>query len=105
MAQVRWSLSAGQDLQTIEDFIARDSVLHAINFVDHIVESADVLLKTSHIGRMVPEFNRPDLRELIFRGYRIVYQLQDDGVFILRVVHGSRDLLGLVRREPWDIGG
>lgn len=83
MAQVRWSLSAGQDLQTIEDFIARDSVLHAINFVDHIVESADVLLKTSHIGRMVPEFNRPDLRELIFRGYRIVCQLQDDGVFIL----------------------
>ncbi|MBP6265345.1 MAG: type II toxin-antitoxin system RelE/ParE family toxin [Nitrospira sp.] len=105
MAQVSWSLSAGQDLQDIEDFIARDSVLHAINFVDRVVESVGALLKTPHIGRMVPEFNRPDLRGLIFRGYRIVYLLQEDMVFILRVVHGSRDLLGLVRREPWEIGG
>ncbi len=104
MAQVRWSLTAGSDLQGIEDFIARDSILHAITFVDCIAESADTLLKTPHIGRMVPEFNRTDLRELIFRGYRIVYLLQEDSVFILRVVHGSRDLLALIRREPWDIG-
>ena len=54
---------------------------------------------------MVPEFNRPDLRELIFRGYRIVYLLQDNEAFVLRVVYGSRDLLALIRREPWDIGG
>ena len=105
MAQVRWSLTAGNDLQDIENFIARDSVLYAITFVDRVVESAETLLKTPKIGRMVPEFNRPDLRELIFRGYRIVYLLQNDKAFILRVVHGSRDLLALVRREPWEIGG
>jgi plasmid stabilization system protein ParE len=105
MAQVRWSLTAGNDLQDIEDFIARDSVLHAIAFVDRVVESTETLLKTPQIGRMVPEFNRPDLRELLFRDYRIVYLLQDDAAFILRVVHGSRDLLALVRREPWEIGG
>ncbi len=105
MAQVRWSLTAGNDLQEIEDFIARDSALHAITFVDRIVESAENFLKTPHIGRIVPEFNRPDLREVIFRNYRIVYLVQDDVVFILRVVHGSRDLLALVRREPWEIGG
>lgn len=105
MAQVRWSLTAGNDLQNIEDFIARDSVLHAITFVDRVVESAETLLRSPRIGRIVPEFNRPDLRELIFRDYRIVYLLQDDEAFILRVVHGSRDLVALVRREPWDIGG
>lgn len=37
MAQVRWSLTAASDLQDIENFIARDSVLHAISFVDRIV--------------------------------------------------------------------
>lgn len=105
MAQVRWSLTAGNDLQDIEDYIARDSVLHSITFVDRMVESAETLLKTPQIGRMVPEFNRPDLRELIFRGYRIVYLLQGDEAFVLRVVHGSRDLFGLVRWEPWEIGG
>ena len=105
MAQVRWSLTAGNDLQNIEVFIARDSVIHAVTFVDRVVESAESLLKTPQIGRMVPEFNRPDLRELIFRSYRIVYLLQSDEAFILRVVHGSRDLLALIRREPWEIGG
>lgn len=30
MAQVRWLLTAGNDLQGIEDFITRDSVLHAV---------------------------------------------------------------------------
>ena len=105
MAQVRWSLTAGNDLQDIEDFIARDSVLHAITFIDRMVESTETILATPHIGRIVPEFSRPDLREIIFRSYRIVYLLQqDDAVFILRVVHGSRDLLALVRREPGDLG-
>jgi plasmid stabilization system protein ParE len=33
MAQIRWSLTASEDLQELEDFIARDSVLHAIQFV------------------------------------------------------------------------
>lgn len=64
MAQVRWSLTAGNDLQDIENFIARDSVLHAITFVDRMVESIETLLTNSHIGRIVPEFNRPDLREV-----------------------------------------
>ncbi len=84
MAQVRWSLTAGNDLQDIEDFIARDSVLHAITFVDRMVESTETLLTNAHIGRVVPEFNRSDLREVIFGTYR--------------------DVQALVRREPWDVG-
>lgn len=104
MAQVRWSLTAGNDLQGIEDFIARDSVLHAITFVDRLVESTETRLKNPRIGRIVPEFNRDDLREVLFRNYRIVYLLQDDKIFILRVIHSARDLQTLVRREPWDIG-
>ncbi len=104
MAQVRWSLTASTDLQEIEDFISRDSVLHAITFIDRIVESAELLIKNPHIGRVVPEFNRQDLREIIFRGYRIVYLVQNDVVLILRVVHGARDLLKLTQQEPWDLG-
>lgn len=95
MAQVRWSLTAGGDLRELEDFIARDSVLHAVQFVDRIVESAETLQTTPQLGRIVPEFSRSDLRELLFRGYRIVYLLKDEYVTILRVVHGARDLASL----------
>ena len=55
------------------------------------------------LGRIVPEFNRPDLREVIFRNYCIVYLLQDIAVFTLQVAHNSRDLLVRVRREPWEL--
>ncbi|HJT21496.1 MAG TPA: type II toxin-antitoxin system RelE/ParE family toxin [Nitrospira sp.] len=50
MAQVRWSVTAGNDLRDIENFIARDSILHAIAFVDRIVESAETLLKNMDPG-------------------------------------------------------
>ena len=103
MAKLRWSLTAGNDLRDIEDFIARDSVLHAVTFADRILETAERVLSTPNLGRIVPEFKRENLREVIFRGYRIVYLLQNEEIVILRVVHGARDLRDLVHREPWDI--
>ena len=103
MAKLRWSLTAGNDLRAIEDFIARDSVLHAVTFADRILETAERVLGTPNLGRIVPEFKRENLREVIFRGYRIVYLLRNEEIIILRVVHGARDLRDLVHREPWDI--
>ncbi len=52
MAQVPWSLTASTDLQEIDDFIARDSVLHAITFVDRIVDpqSCSSKLLTSDVS-------------------------------------------------------
>ena len=63
MAQIRWSLTAGNDLQDIEDFIARDSVLHAITFVDRIVESAENAPDWSNRSRVhSPRPSRSDLQ-------------------------------------------
>ncbi|MBI3457978.1 MAG: type II toxin-antitoxin system RelE/ParE family toxin [Candidatus Rokubacteria bacterium] len=101
MADLRWSLTAEEDLRAIEDFIAKDSVLHAVHFVDRLIEAAEQLTHAPKIGRVVPEFNRDDLRELLFRAYRIVYQLRGETVTVLRVVHGARDLARLMRRESW----
>jgi len=44
-------------LEEIEDFIARDSVLHAVSFIDEIIASVEKLHQNPHIGRIVPEFN------------------------------------------------
>jgi addiction module RelE/StbE family toxin len=101
MAEIRWSLTAENDLREIEAFIAKDSVLYAINFIDRLIESTEKLFTSPNVGRIVPEFGREDLREVLFRDYRVVYQLLGDTVTILRVVHGARDLTSLVRQEPW----
>lgn len=101
MAKVSWSLTASRDLRQIENFIARDSILHAVSFVDRLIESAEKLQQSPQIGRVVPEFGRSDLREVLFRGYRLVYLLKNGDVIVLRVVHGARNLAALAEREPW----
>lgn len=101
MAEVHWSLASEEDLQGVEATIARDSVIRAINFVDHLIECAERLHDSPTLGRVVPEFAREDLREILVRDYRIVYLVVADGVTILRVVHGARDLPTLAKREPW----
>jgi toxin ParE1/3/4 len=103
VAEVRWSLTAELDLQAIERFIGRDSIIRATVFVDRLLQAAETLERTPRLGRVVPEFNRAELREIVYRDYRIVYLLDEGGVSVLRVVHGARDLRQLVQREPWDL--
>ena len=102
MAEIRWTLTAADDLKEIENWIARDSVPHAVHFIDRLVEAAGRLASSSKICRVVPEFGRSDLREVVFRDYRIVYLLAGHDVTILRVVHGARDIGRLARRELWN---
>ncbi len=102
MAQVRWSLTATSDLAAIEEFIAQDSVLHAVHFIDRLVHSVEKLATLPHAGRVVPEFRDENLREIIFRNYRVVYLVHDETVHIVRVVHGARDIGGLLS-HPWEL--
>lgn len=93
---VTWSREAGENLVDIEEFIARDSVERAILFVDALIDHAVALLTDNpRSGRGVPEIGNPDIRELIYRGYRIVYRLNGGGIEILTVFEGHR----LLRRN------
>jgi toxin ParE1/3/4 len=101
MAEIRWTLAAAEDLRLLEEWIARDSVLNAVEFTDRLVGSVDKLAEVPLIGRVVPEFSLETMREIIFRGYRIVYSVEADTVTILRVIHGALDLRRLATRQPW----
>ena len=102
MAAIYWSLTATEDLQAIEEFVARDSPVYAIRLTDRIVEVVERLEDFPLSGRVVPEFVREDLRELIVGSYRVVYLVEEDSVTILRVVHGAQDLVGVAEQAPWD---
>ncbi len=88
---VTWSNEAGKNLVEIEEFIARDSLERAVGFVDAlIVHTESILADNPKSGRTVPEIGNPDMRELIYRGYRIVYRLNGDRIEILTVFEGHR---------------
>lgn len=44
------------------------------------------------IGRIVPEINIENYREIIYGNYRIIYEYNDKVVNILTVHHSARDL-------------
>jgi len=44
-----------------------------------------------------------DVREPIYQGYRIIYLTRPERVFIVTIVHGSRDLAAK-EVKPWDGG-
>ena len=100
--RIEWTEVALDDLAAIRDYIARDSPYYARRFIEHILESVEALENHPQMGRNVPEAGRQDVRELILRGYRVIYQLFDDRVHILTIVHGSRSLTER-QNKPWDL--
>lgn len=92
MSQVRWTPEAIADLEAIRDFIARDSEHYALLVVQRLVESIDLLLDFPESGRIVPEYSRQDLRELVRSPYRIVYRTTPEAVHILTIFHASRPI-------------
>jgi toxin ParE1/3/4 len=101
VAKVRWTLTAADDVRLLEEWIARDSPLNAVEFTDRLIGSVEKLADSPLLGRMVPEFNQDRIRELIYRGYRVVYSVDASLVTVLRVVHGARDMRRLADHEPW----
>ena len=88
---VKWSQPARMDLKQIHDYIAKDSKYYAKNVAQRIVEKTEKLMDFPEIGRIVPEMDDPNIRELFIYSYRLIYEITPDGIEILAVIHGKRD--------------
>lgn len=90
--KVIWSEQALLDVEHIRDYIAQDSPAYALPFIERLLQATRRLPQFPLSGRLMPEANRPDIREVIYQGYRIVYRTGTQTIEIVMVVHGSRDL-------------
>ena len=90
MVEVRWTLQAADDLESITDFISQDSPHYARLFVIDVLEAVERLSNFPKLGRIVPEMDDPVIREIILGNYRIIYRAKGDSPEILTVYHGSR---------------
>ena len=105
MAQIVWSPTALGDLAGICDYIARDSEHYARLFAQRVMSATDMLATFPEAGRIVPEYHRDDLRELLFQNYRIVYRVRGGDVEIAAVVHGARLLPDIDEEQDLPITG
>ena len=62
-------------------------------FVAEILARVEDLGNHPDLGRVVPEFNQPLLRELIHTPFRIIYRHEQNMIFVVRIWRHERLLL------------
>ena len=90
--KVLWTENAIQDLLGIKAFIAQDSGERAEEWVNQLYSAGENLSRLSNRGRIVPEFDQDNLRELLIDNYRLVYRVKSATVEIITVFEGHRQL-------------
>src|SRR5215216_7310253 len=73
-----WSPAARDDLHNIVVFIARDNPNRAMSFGYELISEMDRLIDFPDSGRVVPEYRNDNIREIVFRPYRIVYRIDHE---------------------------
>jgi len=91
------SPKAVSDLEAIVRYIDRSNSKAAKRVGRSLLDKAKELKQFPLKGKKVPEFDRPDIRQIILSPYRIVYRVDEDKqqVSIARFWHSSRSGLEL----------
>jgi len=93
MVQIKWTFQAKDDLKTIAEYIKLDSIRYAKLQVIKIKTRTYILKSHPQAGRVVPEIDLEEIRELIEGNYRIIYKVVSNStVDILTIHHSARDL-------------
>lgn len=101
--KIEWTEPALSDLESIREYIGRDSEYYASRFVERIIAAVERLDAFTDMGRRVPEAEGADnIRELLFQNYRIMYRVEPQRILLLAVIHAARDI-SLKEPKPWDI--
>lgn len=82
---------AQKDLEVIHDFIALHHPSTALHFIDFLEEKCLLLVETPTIGRLREEL-AVNLRYFPVKNYNIFYREIDEGIEIIRILHGSRNI-------------
>ena len=89
MNRLEWSWKAGLDIIQIYNYIIEDSLYYSIKTVKEIREEVEDLKRFPYIGRKVPEYDIYNIRELIYKSYRIIYEIKSNEILIRRICHSS----------------
>lgn len=88
---VVWTHSARRALDEVLEYVAQDSRDRALTLLSRALDTAATLDTFALRGRVVPELNQPDTRELLVFDYRLQYRVLDEQVVVIAFLHGARD--------------
>jgi plasmid stabilization system protein ParE len=82
---------AETDLESIAEYIARDSATIALNFVQELREKCLALAQAPRGYPLVPRYEHLGIRRRPFGNYLIFYRIGADAIEVVHILHGARD--------------
>lgn len=93
MVRINWTFQAKGDLKNIAEYISKDSKLYAKLQITRLKTRTRILKTQPRSGKIVPEINIDNIRELTKGSYRIIYKIvENNQIDILTIHHSARDL-------------
>lgn len=84
---------ARQELLQIKWYIERNSKFYANKTVDEINKRIQNLLLFPEMGRVTDR--EENIRQIIYKSYKILYRFNSNKIYILHIIHHSRDISNL----------
>lgn len=91
--KVHWTTTADAHLAAIHDYIAQVSADYAQHMVGRLTRRSEQIAEFPLSGRRVPEYDLPQVREVIEGSYRIIYHITPDQIDVLAVIHAAMKVL------------
>lgn len=85
---------AAQDIESIGDYIASDSPVRAVSFMEELYQQCQQIGETPTLYRQRPELGN-NIRCCPYGRYLIFFTAQQNSVRIQRVLHSARDITQL----------
>ncbi|MDK9721629.1 MAG: type II toxin-antitoxin system RelE/ParE family toxin [Rhodospirillales bacterium] len=90
-----FSPAAEADLEEIGDYIALDNPLRAISFIQDIRDHCQVIVRTPEAIPLRDDL-LPGIRMSVHGRYLIFHHVDNNSVRIERILHGARNIAGLI---------
>ena len=84
---------AQQELIQIKWYIAQDSEFYANKTVNEINKRIENLLFFPEMWKVINE--KRNIRQIIYKSYKILYKFDSENIYILHIIHHSRDISNL----------
>jgi toxin ParE1/3/4 len=96
--EVIWTRESLERLEDIQYYLAvqENAPQAARNTLEKILAREAQIRESPLSGRIVPDYNHSNLREVLEGSYRIIYSIQSDRILIVSVMH-QRRLLSRVK--------
>lgn len=88
--RVFWTEAAINQLESIRDYLAQTSPEYARKVAERLVKRSEQIGAFPHSGRMTPEYEISDVRQVIESSYRLIYLIKEEQIEVLAIIHTSR---------------